>query len=203
VRGAAGLDTTDGMPELSRPTARVRVSFVAAMAEFRGEGRGEPDDQSMIGREIREMGHVWSAAPDGGGGFVGYVAWLIGQAREESPRPADHVPATTLWWVDGDDYLGRLAIRHRLTRHLLEVGGHIGYDVRPSARRRGHATAMLRAALPMARGLGIESALVTCDVDNVASRKVIEHGGGVLEDQRGDKLRFWVPTPLATGEIFS
>jgi predicted acetyltransferase len=74
------------------------------------------------------------------------------------------------------------------------MGGHIGYDVRPSARRRGHATAMLRAALPVARGLGIESALVTCDEDNVASRKVIEANGGVFEDQRGDKLRFWIPT---------
>jgi predicted acetyltransferase len=53
---------------------------------------------------------------------------------------------------------------------------------------------MLQAALPIARGLGIESALLTCDVDNLASRKVLERNGGVLEDQRGNKLRFWVPT---------
>jgi predicted acetyltransferase len=104
------------------------------------------------------------------------------------------VPSTTLWWDEGEAYLGRIAIRHRLTPHLREVGGHIGYDVRPSARRHGHATAMLRGTLPVARLLGIESALVTCDVDNVASRKVIEGNGGILEDQRGDKLRFWVPT---------
>lgn len=81
-----------------------------------------------------------------------------------------------------------------MTPHLREVGGHIGYDVRPSARRRGHATAMLRAALPVAYGLDIESALVMCDVDNIASRKVIEANGGIFEDQRGGKLRFWVPT---------
>ena len=74
------------------------------------------------------------------------------------------------------------------------MGGHIGYDVRPSARRRGHATAMLRGALIVARGLGIESALVTCSVDNVGSRTVIERNGGVLEDERAGKLRFWVPT---------
>lgn len=65
--------------------------------------------------------------------------------------------------------LGRLAIRHRLTLQLREVGGHIGYHVRPSARRYGHATAMGRAALPVARNLGIESALLTCDITNVAS----------------------------------
>jgi predicted acetyltransferase len=62
---------------------------------------------------------------------------------------------------------------------------------RPSARERGHATAMLAAALPVARGLGIGHALVTCDDDNLASRKVIEANGGVLEDQRAVKLRYW------------
>jgi predicted acetyltransferase len=76
---------------------------------------------------------------------------------------------------------------------LRDYGGHIGYDVRPSARRRGHATAMLRQALPWCIELGIDPVLVTCDVDNVASRKVIENGGGMFEDQRDGKLRYWVP----------
>lgn len=53
---------------------------------------------------------------------------------------------------------------------------------------------MLQAALPIARRLGIESALVTCDATNIASRKVIESCGGTLEDERRGKLRFWVPT---------
>jgi predicted acetyltransferase len=96
--------------------------------------------------------------------------------------------------VDGSEFLGRVQIRHRLTDRLREVGGHIGYDVRPSARRRGHATAMLRATLPMARALGIERALITCDTENGASRKVIEANGGMLEDERNGKLRFWVLT---------
>jgi predicted acetyltransferase len=184
-------DTNVGMAQLSLPTVRVRRSFLAAMAEFRGEGRGSAADQTMIGDEIREFGQALSSAPDG---FASYVQALLDQAREDSPRPDGYVPSTTMWWVQDKEYLGRIAVRHRLTPQLREVGGHIGYDVRPSARRRGHATAMLREALPIARSLGIESALVTCDVDNVASLKVIEHNGGVLEDQRGDKLRFWVPT---------
>lgn len=104
------------------------------------------------------------------------------------------MPCTTLWYVDGQTYVGRLAIRHRLTPRLLEAGGHIGFDVRPSARRRGHATAMLRSALPVALELGIDSALLTCDIDNVASRRVIEANGGELEDERRGRLRFWVPT---------
>lgn len=183
--------TNTAMAELSMPTVRVRRSFLAAMTEFRSEGRGSSTDGTMIGNEIRQFGHSWSATPDG---FASYVEWLLAQAREDSPRPEGYVPSTTLWWVEVNEYLGRIAIRHRLTPQLSEVGGHIGYDVRPSARRRGHATEMLRATLPVARSLGIDSVLLTCDVDNVASRKVIERGGGILEDQRGDKLRFWVPT---------
>src|SRR5665647_3411714 len=106
------------------------------------------------------------------------------------------VPETLLWWVDGDEYLGRLSIRHQLTDALREFGGHIGYMVRPSARGQGHARALLAAALPIARDLGIDPALLTCDADNVGSRRVIESNGGVLEDQREDKLRFWVPTSV-------
>jgi predicted acetyltransferase len=77
---------------------------------------------------------------------------------------------------------------------LREYGGHVGYEVRPTARRQGHATRMLREVLPHVRALGIESALLTCDEDNVASARVIVAAGGVLEDRRGVKLRYWVPT---------
>jgi predicted acetyltransferase len=77
---------------------------------------------------------------------------------------------------------------------LLDYGGHIGYVVRPSVRRQGHATAMLAAALPVAASLGIDPVLVTCDHDNLGSRRVIEANGGVFEDQRDEKLRYWLPT---------
>jgi predicted acetyltransferase len=126
--------------------------------------------------------------------FDHYTGQLRAQALPETPRPTGYVPCTTLWWIDGDQYLARIAIRHQLNEFLVNVGGHIGYDVRPSARRRGHATAMLRAALPVAHQLGIERALITCDWDNVGSRKTIEANGGVFEDRRGVKLRYWVPT---------
>lgn len=72
------------------------------------------------------------------------------------------------------------------------MGGHIGYDIRSSARRRGHATRMLRDMLPVAHGLGIDPVLITCDTDNTVSRKVIEANHGVFEDEREGKLRFWV-----------
>ncbi len=178
------------MPELTAPVARVRLSFLAAIQEFLTEGRGHASDRTMLGRETQKYGATWSTPA----GFAAYVEAIKADALPETPRPEGIVASTTLWYVDGDEYLGRLSIRHQLTEFLFEQGGHIGYDVRPSARRRGHATAMLKAALPITHALGIDSALVTCDVDNAASRKVIEASGGVLEDERVGKLRFWVPT---------
>jgi predicted acetyltransferase len=178
------------VPELVPPLVDVHASFLEAVAEFRAEGRGEATDASLLGRELRRYGSSWSDPEV----FAAYAAALRADSIESTPRPEGWVPATTLWYVDGASYIGRIAIRHRLTPSLLEVGGHMGYDVRPSQRRRGHATRMLRAALPVAASLGIESALVTCDDDNIGSRRVIEANGGQLEDQRGNKLRFWVRT---------
>jgi predicted acetyltransferase len=178
------------MPDLVRPTTAVHASFAAAMAEFRDEGRGGPDDRSQIGRDLRELGDRL-ADPDV---FAAYVDRVNSEPLPETPRPIGFVPSTTFWLVDGPEYLGRIQVRHELTQWLRDVGGHIGYDVRVSARRRGYATLMLREVLPYARGIGIDPALVTCDEDNIGSRKVIEACGGVLEDVRNGKRRYWVPS---------
>jgi predicted acetyltransferase len=174
------------MPELVLPTTSVHASFLEAMDEFVAEGAEHSQTAAWI--EHNAPGWREPAA------FEVFVEAVRADALEETPRPERHVPCTTLWWVDGEDYLGRLAIRHRLTDFLLDVGGHIGYDVRPTRRREGHATAMLRQSLSWARGLGIDPALVTCDDDNVGSIRVIEAAGGELEDVRGDKRRYWVST---------
>jgi predicted acetyltransferase len=76
----------------------------------------------------------------------------------------------------------------------MDEGGHIGYSVRPSARRRGHATEALRQAIPRARSLGLPRLLLTCLETNVASRKVIERNGGVYEDTRNGTRRYWIAT---------
>jgi len=101
------------------------------------------------------------------------------------------------WWiVDGDTYLGAIDLRHYLNAFLLEGGGHIGYSVRPSARRRGLATWALGTVLLKAPALGLDRVLLTCDDGNIGSARTIESNGGVLEDVRsteaGLKRRYWI-----------
>lgn len=178
------------MPQLMPPGAELAPSFRSAMADFVAEGRGGPQDNSALGRELTSFTAQWHT-PEG---FERFLDKLRQAGDTSVPPPPNWVHSSTYWWVEGSRYLGSIRIRHQLTPQLLESGGHIGYDVAPRARRRGHGTAMLRAALPIAADLGIEQALITCDADNVGSRKVIEANGGVLEDERSGMLRFWVPT---------
>jgi predicted acetyltransferase len=107
------------------------------------------------------------------------------------------VPATFLVAHLGSDLVGRVSVRHELNAFLRDFGGHIGYGVRPSHRRRGHATEMLRQALVVARAEGVDRVLVTCDDDNTGSAAIIESAGGVLDDVRvapdgAHRRRYWI-----------
>ncbi|REH41129.1 putative acetyltransferase [Kutzneria buriramensis] len=164
----------------------MRASFVEAMGEFQAEGRGQEHDQSMVGDEIRDA--RWQT-PEG---FAAFAADLRAKAVDEPPP--GRVRGTTWWWCEGTTYLGRIAVRHELTESLRKKGGHIGYDVRPTARRLGHGTAMLAAALPKARELGLDRVLITCDEDNRGSWRIIEANGGELEFAADGIRRYWVTT---------
>lgn len=128
-------------------------------------------------------------------------ATYVAMTRDTAPGDPEgtRVPSSYFWITagdggEGDDVVGFLHLRHRLNDFLLNKGGHIGYSVRPSARQRGHASAALRLGVREAAALGIDRVLVTCETDNVASRRTIEVNGGVLEDERDGMLRFWVAT---------
>jgi predicted acetyltransferase len=119
--------------------------------------------------------------------------------------PEGWVPATFLVADVEADVVGRVSIRHELNAYLTEVGGHIGFGVRPGVRRRGYATDMLRQALHLAQQVGVEHALVICDDGNVASAKVIERCGGVLDgavpgrEGQPAKRRYWVTAAAGPG----
>lgn len=110
-----------------------------------------------------------------------YLQLLDRQHRGADPQ-ADRVPAPLLA-VDVDGQLvGRVSIRHELNAHLAREGGHVGYAIRPAHRGRGYATEVLALAVADLQDRGERPALVVCDADNLASRRVIERCGGRLED---------------------
>ncbi len=135
------------------------------------------------------------------------MEWLtfVEAMKKPETTPEGLVPATQLIYVHEEDgkIAGMIQIRHYFNEYLEKYAGHIGYSVAPDERRRGHATAMLRLALPICRELGIEKALVCCLVENEASRRTILNNGGVYEStvyepERDMRLeRYWIDTRSA------
>ena len=110
-----------------------------------------------------------------------------------SRLPEGLVHSDYYWVMEGAEMIGFVAVRHSIETELLRrAGGHIGYSIRPSYRRKGHATRALGLALDRARELGLDQVLVTCDEDNVGSARTIEKQGGVLEDVLEGKRRYWI-----------
>jgi predicted acetyltransferase len=165
---------------LIRPTTELRESCLEAIREL----SVDPDFQETLD-------WFYDVGPD----FEAYVKDMLARSTR---RTETIVPETIFWAESGGEFVGRISIRHDLTPGLARIGGHIGYDVRPSFRKKGIASEMLRLALPHAKSFGIQKALLTCDENNAGSIKVIEKNGGVLEGKldMGEghprKLRYWI-----------
>ena len=85
-------------------------------------------------------------------------------------------------------------MRHFLTDALRRVGGNIGYGIAPRFRGRGYGNKLLRLLLEKARGFGIERALVTVQLDNLASQAVALFNGGVITEKNDERLLIWIDT---------
>lgn len=168
------------MPFLADPSEQYKDSYLEAIREFQAEGRHLNDDLASLNAN-----------------FAGFVQQQLEQI-DRSKLPPGYVPASIYWLIDDDEYIGRLSFRHELNNWLRLFGGHIGYEIRPSKRQHGYGKEILRLGLEKVKEHGLAKALVTCDEDNIGSKKIIEHNGGKLENvvaiegEPTRKLRYWI-----------
>lgn len=161
---------------------------------------GVDDEGAVLAAQaaMRDDGFTFAPGYRADRAWPDFLARLAEQAR--AVEVPGFVPVTFLVAVVGTTIVGRTSVRHRLNDSLLAMGGHIGYGVLRDHRRQGHATEILRQSLVIARSLGVDRALLTCDDDNVGSVRTIERCGGVLENIVDDgsgvaKRRYWLDMP--------
>jgi predicted acetyltransferase len=167
---------------LVKPALALRAGFLRMLADL--EAAGEHRYAPYLDRIHADFGSYLQLLDD------------ISAGRD---LPEGTVPQTVLWLVrNGQDVIGAVHLRHRLTPDLEHEGGHIGYHISPSERGQGYATIALTLALDRLRSFGWSRVLVTCDADNLASARVIEKNGGKLagtvQSKESGQLvsRYWI-----------
>ncbi len=146
-------------------------------------------------RAIRYIREFWECGSDinGTGGLDRYLKeatyeeWLqkIRADVDVANAQPGRVPASTYFYVGRNDgeIIGMLNIRPFLNDFLKKEGGHIGYSIRPSQRRKGYGTRMLQEALNFLRPIGLTDVLISCGQGNPGSARVIINCGGILEEE--------------------
>jgi predicted acetyltransferase len=168
---------------LVEPNEDMREQYLEYIDAFRAAG--ESGHQDKREREVSD--------------FAGFVRKCRDEAAGRN-LTGTYVPMTSYWLVSGGRIVATCRLRHWLNEVLEWHGGHIGYDARPDERCKGYATRMLAMVLEKARELGLTRVMVTCDKENIASARVIQKNGGVLDseywwEESGTKVmiqRYWI-----------
>ena len=161
---------------LRRPTLADKETVLEMMAEF---------EKSQSAHD----GGFWDTEN------FSYEEWLDSNQNQEMGinLPEGWVPAIQLVaFSEKGQAVGFLNLRLRLSNFLLEEGDHIGYSIRPSERGKSYAKETLRQGLQVAKEKNIKKTLVTCSVNNPASRAAILANGGLIEDVRNGVERYWI-----------
>ena len=173
------------MITLVKPTSSLKESYIEGVQEFQKEGL-----LWFMDIKIEDLKN-------------NFEKYINDQLNKKTLWTKDTpVDESEFWAVLDNKYVGGISIRHKLNEDLQTMGGHIGYDTRPSYRKRGIASEMLKLALPIAKQLGIDNALITCNDSNTASIKVIEKNGGILKETKpqyeGGPLKryYWIKTGI-------
>lgn len=129
-----------------------------------------------------------------------WLDYCVHMAHAE-PLSDDFLPQFNYWILDNQDYvIGLIRMQAQLNNQLLNIGGHLGYYIAPAHRGQGHGKSALRLALKILNEKGVGRALITVEIHNLPSLRMVEDIGGVLEDERMDAesgntyRRFWVDT---------
>lgn len=168
------------MFKLILPSIEYKISFLEATKEFQKDGLFTDLDISDLEKD-----------------FPAFITKQLNHSQGKD-LPEGFVAETVYWLLDDDEFIGRVVIRHELTETLLREGGHIGYAIKPSKRKKGYGTEILKSALLKAKELGLKKVLLTCNENNLGSKKIIESNGGIFQDriflQQGKpwKLRYWI-----------
>ena len=187
------------MINLVTPATCYRDSFLAGAAEFAAQGHIDSTYATYLGFDLTRLEQEFNH-------FVEKIIKLADDIKRYKGWHPDHV----YWLVHDNEYIGQSSIRPDLgTMYLITYGGHIGYSIRPKYRQQGYGQQILGLTLEKARLIGLRKILITCDEDNIASKKIIEANGGVFEqamimdpdvlkaegrssDRAIAKLRYWI-----------
>jgi predicted acetyltransferase len=150
------------MIRISKPGAEMKNSFINFYEEMKKENPDfAPSSVNLQGRT--------------------YEKWLEDIKEDESNPKDGFVPASTYLLLLVNKVIGACSIRHELNDYLLSYGGHIGYGIHPKYRRSGYGTLILKEAVSICRSLDIKDILVTCNSDNIGSKKIILKNKGILD----------------------
>ena len=107
----------------------------------------------------------------------------LNMKNEEYAKSINRVPGKTFLLIRKNDnkIVGTINIRWNLSEKMLEFGGHIGYGIRPTERRKGYNKIQLYLVLLEAQKLNLDKVMIDCSVDNLGSDKTIKALGGILE----------------------